>query len=361
MSGAAVADIDLAALRHNLSRVRALAPDSKVLAVIKADAYGHGIVQAAHALADADAFAVARLSEARVLREAGIKKAIVLLEGFLCAEELACLSELACETVVHSDYQIDLLEQAKLGEPIKIWIKLNTGMYRLGFEPARAESLWQRLGVCGNVAGMRFMSHFANADDGAHERNAFQLNVFNEASKSFPGEKSLANSGAIIGLPDSHLDWVRPGIMLYGVSPLMDKAAEELDLLPVMRLHSRLIAVNQQPRGAAIGYGSEWVCPQDMPVGVVAIGYGDGYPRHAISGTPVLVKGKRVHTVGRVSMDMVCLDLREVPDAKVGDEVILWGAPDLPVEEVAERAATIGYQLLCGVSPRVPRNYMEEA
>lgn len=360
MSGAAVADIDLTALRHNLSRVRALVPDGKILAVIKADAYGHGIVRAAQALADADAFAVARLCEAEALRAAGIKKTVVVLEGFLCMHELERMAELACEAVVHSDHQIELLEQARLADPIKVWIKIDTGMSRLGFEFERAESLWQRLGVCENVAGMRLMSHFANADDSAHERNAAQIALFEAACASFPGEKSLANSGAILGLPDSHLDWVRPGIMLYGVSPLLDKAAEELDLLPVMRLRSRLIAVNQQLAGAAVGYGGEWVCPEDMPVGVVAIGYGDGYPRHAISGTPVLVNGKRVHTIGRVSMDMICVDLREAADAKIGDEVILWGSPDLPVEEVAERAATIGYQLLCGVTPRVPRNYGEE-
>jgi alanine racemase len=311
----------------------------------------------AQALDDADAFAVARLDEALTLRSAGIDKPIVLLEGFSDGAELLELARHGIETVVHHEFQFALLEQVRTDKPIPVWLKIDTGMHRLGIAPGNVAAAWNRLQACGAVAKpIRFMTHFANSDLRGDARNAAQIAQFTSALAGRQGERSSANSAAILSLPETHADWVRPGIMLYGVSPFTDGRAQDEDLRAVMTLTTQLIAVNRHRKGDAIGYGGEWVCPEDMPVGVAAIGYGDGYPRHARAGTPVLIEGVRVPLIGRVSMDMITLDLRARPDTEIGTPVVLWGE-GLPVEEIAECAGTIAYQLLCGVSARVRSTY----
>jgi alanine racemase len=352
MSRAATVLIDCQALRHNLKAVRKAAPSSRVLAVIKANGYGHGIVRVAHALSEADAFAVACVEEGAVLRQAGITHPVVLLEGVFDRQELAFAVGHKLEIVVHQPDQVRLLESSGAASPATVWLKVDTGMHRLGFAPSEIRRVWQRLEECAAVGSIRLMSHFANADARQDPSTAYQLGIFEEATQGLEGERSVANSGGILDLPQSHYDWVRPGIMLYGVSPFHDTFAAEHELRPSMTLSTRLIAVNHHKRGDAVGYGGRWVCPEDMPVGVAAIGYGDGYPRHADTGTPVLLKGKRVPLVGTVSMDMICLDLRSQPNAKLGDPVVLWG-DGLPVEEIARHADTIGYELLCRVTQRV--------
>lgn len=352
MTPAVEAHIDLAALRHNLDRVRGAAPGRRIMAIIKANAYGHGMVRVANALSDVDAFAVARLEEALQLRQAGVVTPIVLLEGFLETNELNEITAHNLQVVIHHEYQVQVLERARLAKPVIAWLKIDTGMHRLGVRVEQAVALWQRLQRCSAVSELRLMTHLASADDRSSEQTEQQLEAFRHVISGMQGAMSIANSAGILGWPRSHGDWVRPGIMLYGVSPFMAGKGEEEGLQPVMTLRSCLIAINQARQGDAIGYGASWVCPEDMPVGVIACGYGDGYPRHAVPGTPVLVNGERVPLIGRVSMDMICVDLRQQPRADVGDPIVLWGK-GLPVEEVAMRASTIPYELLCGVTGRV--------
>jgi len=356
MTRPARARIDLQALQHNLGRARQAAPRSRVVAIIKANAYGHGLTPAAQALREADAFGVACLEEAVALREAGFDQRIVLLEGLFSADDIGLINGYRLDTVVHHPAQLDLLQDARLTRPLDVWLKIDSGMHRLGFAPGEAAAASARIAAVPQVATLRYMTHFACADEPDNERTPQQARVFSESLQSLAGERSLANSAAILGWPETHAEWVRPGIMLYGGSPLAGHTAEQLDLQPVMTLGTRLIAVSRHRRGEAIGYGGTWVCPEDMPVGVAAIGYGDGYPRHAPNGMPVLVNGARAALAGRVSMDMICIDLRAHPDAQVGDEVILWGR-DLPVDEIAALAGTISYELLCGVSRRVHFEY----
>ncbi len=356
MARAAAALIDLDALRHNLQRVREAAPGRHVMAIIKANGYGHGMVRVARVLAradtSADAFGVASIDEAIVLREAGIETPITLLEGFFEAQELALIQRYRLGVVIHHAAQLDILEAHPLSTPIPTWLKIDSGMHRLGFAPGKAQDAWRRLKACRWVANpIRLMTHLASADDRYSTQTLTQLECFHAAISGMEGERGIANSAGILGWPQTHAEWVRPGIMLYGASPFVDGAAVG-DLKPVMTLTSKLISVNRFKKGDAIGYAASWVCPQDMPVGVVAIGYGDGYPRHAAPGTPVLVNGKRVPLIGRVSMDMVTVDLSSQPGAQIGDPVTLWGQ-GLPVEEVARCASTIPYQLLCGVTQRV--------
>lgn len=357
------ATIHLHSLQHNLAQVRARAAKSYVLAVIKSNAYGHGLIRVAMALDGADAFAVARREEADQLRSAGISKSIVILEGVQDAESLVAASKQSYEIVVHSEDQLDLLCNATaLNKPVRIWLKLDTGMHRLGFSLLSFSRVWQRLQDCKAVADdIRLMTHLACADDLNNSATNQQLALFQKTTQGIEAERSVANSAAILAWPETFLAekstesnqaWVRPGIMLYGISPFKDKTASELDLQPVMTLSSTLIAVNQCKSGDVIGYGGTWTCPEDMPVGVVAAGYGDGYPRHIDNGTPILVNGERVPIVGRVSMDMITIDLRNQPQAKTGDSVTLWGG-DLPVEEIAQHANTIAYELLCQVTSRV--------
>jgi alanine racemase len=352
------ARIDLQALQHNFQQARRAAPGSCVMAVVKANAYGHGLIRVARALQEADGFAVARLEEALELREAGIRQPITLLEGFLSAAELAEVDRWGLDVVVHQEAHLALLEHSRLAHALRVWIKVDTGMHRLGFAPERVPQVLDRLEALPRVRyPVGLLSHLACADDLESPVTERQRVLFERLCEGRNGERSLANSAAILRWPATHYEWVRPGIMLYGVSPLLGRVAGELGLRPVMELSTRLIHVSRYRKGDAIGYGGTWRCPEDMPVGVAAIGYGDGYPRHAPTGTPVLLNGERVPLVGRVSMDMITLDLRGQPAARLGDPVTLWG-PDLPVEEVAAAAGTIGYELLTGITGRV---LMEEA
>jgi alanine racemase len=328
------------------------------MAVIKANAYGHGAVAAARALTDADAFAVASVEEAVQLREAGVSASIVLLEGIFEPEELATVSAHRLQMVVHTEEQVRWLEEARSGPALCLWLKINTGMNRLGFAPEDAPGVWQRLQrlPCIDRGCMRWMSHLSCADECDNPVTSQQLHRFTGAVQNEVGERSLANSAALLTRPDTHLDWVRPGIMLYGASPVEPECKLSAALRPAMTFESRLIAVHRHGKGDPIGYGQSWTCPEDMTVGVVAAGYADGYPRHAPNGTPVLVNGRHAALVGRVSMDMLCVDLRGQRRARAGDPVVLWGE-GLPVETVAAHAGTISYELLCGVGVRVPRVY----
>jgi alanine racemase len=340
------------AAQANLARVRELAPTQRIMAIVKADAYGHGLVRMAQALTGADAFGVACLEEAQLLREAGIRHRIVLLEGPFAYDEVTELARLNIDTVIHNEEQVRMLEQFHTDTPLSVWLKVDTGMHRLGLAPEQVESVWQRLRQCQSVSmHIRLMTHFASAQERGSATVVEQLAEFQQAIGELTGEHCIANSAAIIDHPASHGQWVRPGLMLYGVSPFADSDAVIEGLQPVMSLRSRLIAVRQLHAGAGVGYGASWRCPEDMPVGVVAMGYGDGYPRHAESGTPVLVNGVRAALIGKASMDMLTVDLRGVTDAKVGDPVVLWG-DGLPVEEVARCANTIPYELLCSVRGR---------
>lgn len=350
--------VDLDALRHNLQRVRALAPGRRIMAVIKADAYGHGIERAARALRDADAFGVACLEEARQLRVAGVRGPVTLLEGPFAAGELLEISRLELEIVVHSPAQLDMLERTALENPVAAWLKVDSGMHRLGFDPAFVPKAWQRLSDCAAVRGpTRLMTHLARAAAPEDSMTAVQLERFAAACDGLPGERSIANSAAILACPASHADWVRPGLMLYGVSPLVGGTGAGHGLKPVMSLRSELISVRHVRAGESVGYGATWTCPEDMPIGVVAAGYGDGFPRHARSGTPILVNGIRCAIIGYASMDMLTVDLRAAPDAGVGSGVELWG-PGLPIEEIAAHSGTVAYELLCGVH-RQRLNFVE--
>ncbi|HED18913.1 MAG TPA: alanine racemase [Gammaproteobacteria bacterium] len=358
------ARINLQALAHNLSLARKAAPDSRIMAVVKANAYGHGVVPVARALAGADALGVASLEEAMQLREAGIRHEIVLLEGVFDTGELELAVTHQLQLVVHCEEQVRWLEKFRSGASVHLWLKVDTGMNRLGFAPDVAQAVWQRLQRLSYVktGGLRWMSHLACADDTSNSANDRQLARFTDVirfSESLQGtvvEGSLANSAALLTRTDMHFNWVRPGIMLYGASPMLPEHKLNVALRPVMTLESKLIAVHQRRKNDSIGYGQTWACPEDMSVGIVAVGYGDGYPRHAPNETPLLVNGKPVALLGRVSMDMLCVDLRSQPQAKPGDLVVLWGE-GLPVEALARQAGTISYELFCNLSPRVPRSY----
>jgi alanine racemase len=356
MSRPTTVTIDLGALRHNLARVRALAPGSKVMAVVKADGYGHGLERVARALADAEAFGVAALSDAERLRAIGLRNRIVLLSGFDEAADLELLRALEVDTVVHHDSQLAMLEADARGSgtpPLRVWLKFDTGMHRLGFDPLRAAELHARLRALPNVAQeLVAMTHFASSDEFCGAQTVGQMQRFAGVAAVTGAPVSLSNSAGVLGWPDAHRDWVRAGGALYGLSVVDGKCGADFGLQPVMKLSTRLIAVNQVRKGERVGYSATWECPEDMPVGVAAIGYGDGYPRSVASGTPVLVAGQRVPLVGRVSMDLMTIDLRTLPGAKVGDEVVLWG-PELPAEEIAAAAGTISYELTCSITRRV--------
>lgn len=361
MRRAARALIDLQALRQNLNRVRSLAPESRVMAVVKADAYGHGMLAVADALKHADGFAVASVAEALYLRDAGVRHTLLVLQGFADAEELSAVAEHRISVIVHESTQLRLLETTSLRKPIDVWLKVDTGMHRLGFLPADVGRVYQRLCALSMVRNKpTLMTHLAYADDRADPRSRLQLAQFNRVVAKLEVECSIANSAGVLNLPESHRQWVRPGIMLYGSSPFVDGDAEYDGLKPGMILQAPLIAVKRCQRGDAIGYGGSYTCAEDMLIGVAAIGYGDGYPRHATNGTPVLVKGKRAQLVGRVSMDMITIDLRNIEAPKVGDQVVAWGL-GLPVDEVARRADTISYELLCNAGHCVTREVVELA
>ena len=353
MTPAAYAEINLEALQHNLSKVREFSPASRVMAVIKANAYGHGLLRVAKTLQDVDAFAVARVDEGIWLRKAGIKQHIAVLEGFCCMDELELLLKHNLQLVIHCDHQLQLLEQCRIPEKVVAWLKLDTGMNRLGFKATEFNRVYQRLSkLQDRTLTLNLMTHLANADDLDDPKTRQQISLFKALIADRPGATSIANSAGILGWSAAISDWVRPGIMLFGVSPFAEKSGADYGLKPVMSLHSRLIAIKQIEKGETVGYSGNWVSDKTIRLGVIAIGYGDGYPRQARSGTPVLVKNQRVPLIGRVSMDMITVDISAVPEAKPGDPVTLWGA-DLPVERIAECANTIPYTLLCGITQRV--------
>lgn len=346
------ATINLAAFRHNLAVARQHAPQSKVMAVIKANGYGHGLLNAAQGLADAEGFAVLSLSEALDLRHAGYEQNILLLEGLFDTDEALLANQHRLSLVIHQTEQVTILEALSLPHPFEVFVKINTGMNRLGFQPEQLTPLMQRLKQCANVGKITLMTHFANADEAAGI--AQPLALFQQTVKDFSDYPiSLANSASVLRYPESHGDWVRAGIMLYGATPFADTTASQLNLRPVMRFSSRIIAIQTLSQGDGLGYGHAFVADQAMRIGVVACGYADGYPRHAKNGTPIAVAGKSSRLIGRVSMDMLFVDLSHLPDCDLGDEVELWG--DLvPVDAVAHSADTIGYELLCAVAARVP-------
>lgn len=344
--------IDLAALQYNYERVRELASGRSVIAMVKANAYGHGIVRVAHALSMVDALGVASLEEGLILRDAGITKPIVLAEGLFSAEEIVEAARQHFTLVVHHLPHVEMLEKAKVEQPFFVWLKINTGMHRLGFDPSQFQTIYQRLLAAPAVKKpIGLMTHFAEADLEDSDATQQQLAIFNQVTMNKIGPRSLANSAAIIAWPATHGDWVRPGLMLYGASPFSGKSGPEHQLKPVMTLWSRLIALTRVEKGGRVGYGGTWTAPEDMTVGVVGVGYGDGYPQFAQNGTPILVNGVECPLIGRVSMDMLTVDLRNQPQAQVGDPVILWGE-GLPVERVAAMSRTSAYEILTRMTPR---------
>ncbi|MEN0616208.1 alanine racemase [Klebsiella indica] len=357
---AATVVINRRALRHNLQRLRELAPASKLVAVVKANAYGHGLLETARTLPDADAFGVARLEEALSLRAGGIVQPILLLEGFFNAADLAVISAQRLHTAVHSPEQLAALEEADLPEPVTVWMKLDTGMHRLGVLPEQAEEFYQRLSQCKNVRQpVNVVSHFARADEPESGVTERQLDIFTSFTEEKPGLRSIAASGGILLWPQSHFDWVRPGIILYGVSPLDNRSTgADFGCQPVMTLASSLIAVREHKAGEPVGYGGTWVSERDTRLGVVAMGYGDGYPRAAPSGTPVRVNGREVPIVGRVAMDMICVDLGPEAQDKSGDPVVFWG-DGLPVERIAEITKVSAYELITRLTSRVLMKYVD--
>lgn len=347
------ATVDLSAVRHNLAVVRRHAPAARVMAAVKADAYGHGAVPVSRALvaAGVDALAVACLEEALVLREAGLEVPIVLLEGILSADEAREALAQRLHIVAHDRWQLDLLD--RLGEaPAELWLKLDSGMHRLGFPLSEARALHADVRARPHWTLRGWMTHLACADETANPFTERQIAAFGQAMAGIPGPRSIANSAGLLAWPGARADWVRPGLMLYGASPLPERNATDLGLRPAMNVESRLISVREYAAGEGIGYGQTWRCPQRMPVGVVAVGYADGVHRALPSGTPVLIHGRRAPIVGRVSMDMISVDLRALPQARVGDAVRLWG-DGLPVEEIAAAAGTLAYELMCGLTQRV--------
>lgn len=359
---AAWAAIDLQALNHNLDVIRRQAPGKRVIAVLKANAYGHGLTRIAESLPRVDALGVARLDEALELRKSGITQPIVLLEGFFSVEQLPVLAVGNIQPVLHHDWQIKaLLEYENMPEPLKIWLKVDTGMHRLGIEPDQALHWYRALSESENVSGQPvLMSHMACADDYSHDKNAAQLAQFKQLAESIrPASTSLANSAALFADLGAEYDWVRPGLSLYGINPFTaDAPANSLvnQLRPVMNLNADIISTRYIGAGETVGYGATWSKKEATRLGIIAIGYGDGYPRHAPVGTPVWIKGKCYPLVGRVAMDMITIDLGLESAVDVGDTAQLWGDA-LPVEEVARWVGTIPYELLCNVARRVTLEY----
>lgn len=365
MSFGARAEIRLGALRHNLERLKRPMPGARVLAAVKANAYGHGLVTVSRALdADVDALGVARIPEARRLREAGIRSPIVLLGGVLARDELASAIDLRCDLVVHSEYQVAMLESADGVRLDRVWLKVDTGMRRLGVEPGDAPGFIDRLHRTKAARSLVLMTHFANADDLADDTSLRQIERFRGLTAGFEGDIAIANSAAICGWSErvgasadwqhSGETWIRPGISLYGISPLKGHSAEALGLEPVMHFVTELIAVKPIRAGDRVGYGGTWRAGRDTRLGIIAAGYGDGFSRALPSGTPVLVNGRRVPLAGRVSMDLAAVDLGPDSGDAVGDPVVLWGEA-LPVEEIAACAKTVAYTLVCGVIDREGR------
>jgi alanine racemase len=346
--------VDAAALRNNLAVVRRFAPAARVMAAVKANAYGHGLIHAARALADADAFGVARVEEALRLRAARIAQPIVVLEGVFAASQLAAAADNDLQLVVHSFEQIAMLEQYAGKRRFAVWLKLDTGMNRLGFRLEEFMAAHARLAGCAAVGTLRVLTHLACAENAGGTETKVQLERFRAVTAPLRLERSIANSAGIIAWPEAHAQWVRPGLMLYGASPFAERSAADLGLLPAMTLATQVIAVRDVAAGEAIGYNGIWRAPRRSRIAVAAVGYGDGYPRCMRAGAPALINGREAPVVGRVSMDMTMLDATDLPDVAVGDEVRLWGT-GLPAERVAPFADTIAYELFCRIAERVRR------
>jgi alanine racemase len=348
-----VATIDIPAMRHNLTVAKKNTSASKAWAVVKANAYGHGLARGVRGFSDADGLALIELDNAVRLREMGWHKPVLLLEGFFEPADLSVVADYKLQVTVHCVEQMEMIEQARLSAPIHVHLKMNSGMNRLGFTPQAYRAAYARLREMAAVGDISLITHFANADD---EENsglplAEQVRRFRSAAEDLPGERSICNSAADLMHPELATDWVRPGVMLYGGTP-GGKTAAEFGLRAAMTLESEIIGTQDITKGDAIGYGSRFIADKPMKVGVVACGYADGYPRHAPNGTPVVVDGVRTRILGRVSMDMLNVDLTDVPAAGVGSKVTLWGDA-LPIDEVASAAGTIGYELMCALAPRV--------
>jgi alanine racemase len=342
------------ALRHNLSVIRERARGARVMAVVKANAYGHGLVPTALALGAADAFAVARLEEGLALRAAGITQPIVLLEGVFSAEQLLEAARHGFDLVVHDALQVELLEEMSGSHRFVLWIKIDTGMNRLGFAARAFPDALERLRrLEPPPLEIRLLTHLACADERDNRMTSAQVARFREATRGLDYRVSIANSAGVLGTLQLNCDWVRPGLALYGASPFADCPAETLGLEPVMSLETSVIALRDVARGETVGYGATWSAPRDSRIAIVAAGYGDGLPRNLPGGTPVLIAGERAPLVGRVSMDMIAVDVSALAEVHVGTPVTLWGGA-LAVEEIARHAGTIPYELLCGVSQRVP-------
>lgn len=356
MSRPIQAQLDQGALESNLGAARRAAPSARIMAVIKADGYGHGLLRVAAALSAADGFALLDIQDAVQLREVGFRQTLLLLEGCFDAQELAVTAEYDLACVIHSAWQIALLDAYPGRATLDVWLKINSGMNRLGFAPQQATQALEQLRRHRAVRSVTLMTHFANADEA--RGIAEPLALFNDFAAPYRMPRSLANSAALLRYPETHGDWVRPGLMLYGASPFAPGSgeqfsAQQLGLRPAMTLHSRIIAVQELRPGDEIGYGALFRAEHVMRVGIVACGYADGYPRHAPSGTPLLVDGQRTQTLGRVSMDMLYADLSKLPQADVGSAVTLWGE-GMPIEEVARAAGTASYELMCALTARVP-------
>ena len=354
MSRAAIAILSTQNLIHNLKVIRSWAPNSGILAMIKANAYGHGLRSTAQRLAKhVRSLGVASIDEALALRQAGVKTPITLMEGAFELDDLLLASCHGFEVVFHHQEQLLWLRHSSLPVPLKAWLKIDTGMGRLGFTCQDASRAYEELSTSTHIEHpIGIMSHFGCAEDQSHPLNISQMEKIKDIAEKFPGLKSFSNSAAILNFPQANYDVVRPGLALYGVSPVPGKQASDLNLKPVMTLQTRLIAIKRMAKGSSLGYGAVYTCPEDMLVGVIAMGYGDGYPRSAQNGMPTLVAGQRCPLVGRVSMDMATIDLSNAPGAQVNDPVVLWGN-NLPVEEVASYTSHLAYDILCGVQARV--------
>ena len=350
-------NIDSQALIHNFKQVKAYSARSKVMSVLKANAYGHGLIEVASALNQSDGFSVLSLTEAIELREFGFNQEILMLEGFFERYEVSIAAQLNIGVTLHNQEQLNLIFDEKPKKPIDIHLKVNTGMNRLGFLPEEVPGILKIVNASQFIGKIILMTHFANADEAVGI--ASQMKAFNGIEYK-QLERSVANSAALIRYPESRLEWVRPGIMLYGASPFDDTSAKELDLVPVMSLRSKIIAIQSIKKGGGVGYGSSFFAKTPMKIGIVACGYADGYPRHAVTGTPVMVDNVMTSTIGRVSMDMLYVDISKIKGASIGSEVELWGK-NIPVDSVAEKSGTVGYELLCSISStkRVPLRYVD--
>lgn len=352
MSRPIVATINQQALRHNLAIVRRAAPHSRVWSVVKANAYGHGIARIWQSLTETDGFALLNLEEAILLRDQGWNKPILLLEGFFHEQDLQLIDRYRLTTSVHSNWQIKALANAQLSAPIDLYVKVNSGMNRLGFRPEQINGVWQKLRALKNVGDMTLMAHFADAEN--PEGIIEPMQRIERAAEGLSAPRSLSNSACTLWHPEAHYDWVRPGIVLYGASPSGDwQDIASSGLQPVMSLTSEIIGVQQLNPGDGVGYGYRYHAQQAQRIGVVACGYADGYPRHAPSGTPVWVDGVVTQVVGAVSMDMITVDLTPCPQAGIGSKVELWG-DQVKIDQVAKAAGTVGYELMCALAPRVP-------